>query len=164
MLRRAGAEFADRYPKLASGLQIRGETCADPHVERLIHASAFLNARVAKLLDDGHSRFTEVLLGMLYPHYLRPIPSCSIARLDYSSARGNDITMTRVMPRGAMLKALGQGAVVCRFRTVYDVVVAPCRLAPCILNLIRKFRLCWRCHHSAPHRISPGRCRRRARD
>ena len=129
LLRRAGAEFAGRYPKLAGSLQLRSETCPDPHVERLIQASAFLNARVAKLLDDGYSRFTDALLGMLYPHYLRPMPSCSIARVDYSSARANQITTTSVLPRGAALKALGQGAVICRFRTVYDVVVAPIQIS-----------------------------------
>ncbi|MBV7539261.1 type VI secretion system baseplate subunit TssF [Duganella sp. sic0402] len=125
MLRRAGAEFAGRYPKLAGSLQMRGESCADPHVERLIQSSAFLNARVARLLDDGYAHFTEALLGMLYPHFLRPIPSCSIARIDYSGARSNEISSVNVLPRGATLKALGQGAVVCRFRTVYDTVVAP---------------------------------------
>lgn len=125
MLRRAGAEFAGRYPKLAGNLQIRGESCADPHVERLIQASAFLNARVAKLLDDGYSHFTDALLGMLYPHYLRPIPSCSIARIDFGGAKANDISTVSVLPRGAALKALGQGATLCRFRTVYDVTVAP---------------------------------------
>ena len=125
MLRRAGAEFAGRYPKLAGSLQIRGETCADPHVERLIQASAFLNARVAKLLDDGHDHFTEALLGMLYPHYLRPMPSCSIARIDYSGARANEISTCNVLARGTAMKALGQGAVACRFRTVYDATVAP---------------------------------------
>jgi len=125
MLRRAGAEFAGRYPKLAGSLQMRGENCADPHVERLIQSSAFLNARVARLLDDGYAHFTEALLGMLYPHFLRPVPSCSIARIDYSGARGNEVSSVSVLPRGAMLKAMGQGAVVCRFRTVYDAVVAP---------------------------------------
>jgi len=125
MLRRAGAEFAGRYPKLAGNLQIRGESCADPHVERLIQASAFLNARVAKLLDDGYSHFTDALLGMLYPHYLRPIPSCSIARIDFGGAKANDISTVSVLPRGAALKALGQGATLCRFRTVYNVTVAP---------------------------------------
>lgn len=125
LLRRAGAEFAARYPKLAGSLQLRGETCADPHVERLIQSSAFLNARVARMLDDGHAHFTEALLGMLYPHYLRPIPSCSIARIDYSGARANEISAAHLLPRGSTLKALGQGAVVCRFRTVYDTVVAP---------------------------------------
>ncbi|NVM78977.1 type VI secretion system protein ImpG [Duganella sp. SG902] len=125
MLRRAGAEFAGRYPKLAGSLQIRGDSCADPHVERLIQASAFLNARVAKLLDDGYANFTEALLGMLYPHYLRPMPSCSIIRIDYSGAHNNQISTVKVLPRGAALKAMGQGAVACRFRTVYDAVVAP---------------------------------------
>ncbi|MQA42276.1 type VI secretion system baseplate subunit TssF [Rugamonas aquatica] len=125
MLRRTGAEFASRYPKLAGSLQMSGETCADPHVERLIQASAFLNARVAKLLDDGYSNFTEALLGMLYPHYLRPIPSCSIARIDYSGARTNEVSSVTTLPRGTAMKSLGRSAVTCRFRTVYDVTVAP---------------------------------------
>lgn len=125
MLRRAGAEFAGRYPKLAGSLRMRGEACADPHVERLIQASAFLNARVAKLLDDGYSNFTEALLGMLYPHYLRPIPSCSIARVDYSGAKGTEISSASVLPRGAALKTLGRSAIGCRFRSVYDATIAP---------------------------------------
>ncbi|GJI99158.1 hypothetical protein RugamoR57_58760 [Duganella caerulea] len=125
MLRRSGAEFASRYPKLAGSLQMSGETCADPHVERLIQASAFLNARTAKLLDDGYANFTEALLGMLYPHYLRPIPSCSIAQVDYGGAAGNVVTSVTVLPRGTALKSLGRGAVSCRFRSVYDVTVAP---------------------------------------
>ncbi|MYM85177.1 type VI secretion system baseplate subunit TssF [Duganella sp. FT50W] len=125
MLRRAGAEFAGRYPKLAGSLQLRGESCADPHVERLIQSSAFLNARVARLLDDGYAHFTEALLGMLYPHLLRPIPSCSIARIDTSGVRANEVSSVSMLPRGAMLKSLGQGAVMCRFRTVYDTVIAP---------------------------------------
>lgn len=129
MLRRGGAEFAGRYPKLAGSLQMRGETCADPHVERLIQASAFLNARVAKSLDDGYSRFTEALLGMLYPHYLRPVPSCSIARVDYSGAKANEINSVTVLPRGTAMKSLGQSAVACRFRTVYDVTVAPVEIS-----------------------------------
>lgn len=125
MLRRSGAEFASRYPKLAGSLQISGETCADPHVERLIQASAFLNARVAKLLDDGYSNFTEALLGMLYPHYLRPIPSCSIARLDCCGAKANTISGVTTLRRGAMMKSRGDGAIACCFRTIYDVAVAP---------------------------------------
>jgi type VI secretion system protein ImpG len=132
MLRHAGAEFAGRYPKLAGNLKIHGETCADPHVERLIQASAFLNARAAKLLDDSYSHFTEALLGMLYPHYLRPIPSCSIARIDYSGAKTKDVSSATVLARGAALKSLAQSSVACRFRTVYDTSVAPvCISAAC---------------------------------
>jgi type VI secretion system protein ImpG len=123
-LRRAGADFAGRYPKLAGSLQIRGETCADPHVERLIQACAFLNARVAQRLDDGHARFTEALLGMLYPYHLRPMPSCSIARIDYSGAPKNSINGVTVLPRGAAMKSLAPGVASCGFRTVYDTAIA----------------------------------------
>ena len=124
-LRRAGAEFAGRYPQLAGSLRIRGETCADPHVERLIQANAFLNARVGQRLDDGHSRLTEALLGMLYPHHLRPMPSCSIARIDYSEAPKNSVSGVTVLPRGAAVKSLAPNVVGCGFRSVYDATVAP---------------------------------------
>ena len=52
-----------------------------PHknVDRLIEAFALLNARIAKRLDDDYPEFTEALFDVLYPHYLRPFPSCSIA-------------------------------------------------------------------------------------
>ena len=35
-LRQMGAEFAEKYPKIASRLQMSASECADPHVERLI--------------------------------------------------------------------------------------------------------------------------------
>lgn len=125
MLRRAGAEFATRYPKLAGSLQISGETCADPHVERLLQGTALLNARVAKLLDDGYARFTEALLDMLYPHLLRPIPSCAIVRVDFSGAKPNQISAVTTLPRATVLKSRGREAVTCQFRTAYDVTIAP---------------------------------------
>lgn len=137
MLRLGGAEFAERYPKLAGNLQVRADACADPHVERLIQASALLNARVAKLLDDGQAGFTEALLGMLYPHTLRPTPSCSIARIDHGGggqgagqgvAGQGAVGAAVTLPRGTPMTALGQAgtaASACRFRSVYDAVVAP---------------------------------------
>ena len=125
MLRQAGTEFAGRYPKLAGALARGAEEGADPHVERLVQGAAVLNARVGKLLDDGYAGFTEALLGMLYPHYLRPVPSCSIARIDYSGARAGEIGGVKTVPRGTPLTAPGPAKVACRFRTVYDVAVAP---------------------------------------
>jgi type VI secretion system protein ImpG len=125
MLRRASQEFAGKYPKLADKLSISGETCADPHVERLIQASAFLNARIAKLLDDDYEQFTEALLGMLYPHYLRPIPSCAIARVDYSGAKPNEIGAATTIPRGTEMKSLASATATCKFKTVFDVSIAP---------------------------------------
>jgi type VI secretion system protein ImpG len=81
-LRRNLREFAERYPKIAGSLLISGEVCEDPHIERMIESFALLNARIAKRLDDDYPEFTEALFEVLYPHYLRPFPSCSIAHLD----------------------------------------------------------------------------------
>lgn len=124
LLRRSCRQFAERYPQLASELLLIGESSADPNIDMLIQASALLNARVAKRLDDDYAGFTSALLGMLYAHYLRPLPSYSIARVDYSGAAPNAISNATVMPRGAQLSSAG-GALACRFRTAYDVTVAP---------------------------------------
>ena len=43
-LRQMGADFAEKYPKVASRLLLEPNRCEDPHVERLIEAAAFLAA------------------------------------------------------------------------------------------------------------------------
>jgi len=55
-VRRMGAEFAQRYPKIAGRLQLEPTKCEDPHVERLIEAFAFLAARVHLKIDTGMER------------------------------------------------------------------------------------------------------------
>ena len=76
-LRGMGADFAEKYPKIASRLILEPDRCEDPHVERMLEAFAFLAARVHLKIDDDFPEITESLLGMLYPHYIRPIPSMS---------------------------------------------------------------------------------------
>ena len=75
-----GAEFADKYPKIASRLQLEPDKCEDPHVERLIEAFAFLAARVRLKIDDEFPEITESLLGHPLPHFLAPVPSMSIVQ------------------------------------------------------------------------------------
>lgn len=133
-LQRLGREFAARFPRLAGNLALSGDTSADPHIEHLIQAVAFFNARTAKLLDDDYATFTEALLGLLYPHVLRPLPACSIARIDNDGLQA--LSGLRVVPRGTELRSAG-AAPVCRFRTAYDVGIVPLRVAalrfaPCI--------------------------------
>ena len=43
-LRRAGVEFAKKYPKIAARLELDAGQSPDPHVERLIESFAFLAA------------------------------------------------------------------------------------------------------------------------
>ena len=123
-LRRYSREFAERYPKIAGRLLMGGEVCEDPHIERMIESFALLNSRIAKRLDDDYPEFTEALFEVLYPHYLRPFPSCSIAHFDMAGpavqlAAGNTIV------RGTQLKTKPVRGATCTFRTVYPVNVAP---------------------------------------
>jgi type VI secretion system protein ImpG len=127
-LRRNLREFAERYPKIAGRLLISGEVCEDPHTERMIESFALLNARIAKRLDDDYPEFTEALFDVLYPHYLRPFPSCSIARLDFTGAAKQQTTAGTI-PRGTQLTTRPVRGAACTFRTVYPVAVAPLALA-----------------------------------
>src|SRR5438309_3097298 len=79
-LRQMGAEFARKYPKIASRLHLEGDRCEDPHVERLLEGFAFLSARVRHKLDDEFPEITDALLGVLYPDFQRPLPSLTIAQ------------------------------------------------------------------------------------
>ena len=126
-LRRYSREFSERYPKIAGRLLIGGEVCEDPHIERMIESFALLNSRIAKRLDDDYPEFTEALFEVLYPHYLRPFPSCSIAHMDFAGGAAQ-LTSASVMPRGTQLntKVLRGGS--CTFRTAYPVTVAPLAL------------------------------------
>lgn len=128
ILRRHGREFGERFPKIASRLLMSGDVCEDPHVERLLQSFALLSARIHKKIEDDFPEITETLLGVLYPHYLRPFPSCSIARFDAGGAEAQLTSAARI-PRGTMMSTRAVNGVICRFRTVYDVHLAPLRIA-----------------------------------
>lgn len=121
MLRQLCREFAEHYPKVAGKLQMVGESCDDPHVERLIQAVALLSARVGKRLDDNYPQFTEALLNLMFPHFLRPFPSCAIARIDGTAQASQSTTLAR----GTTLESVLVNGVRCTFKTACDVTVAP---------------------------------------
>lgn len=123
-LRSSSRDFAQRYPKIAGRLGLSGETCEDPHVERMIESFALLGARINKKLDDDYPEFTEALFEVLYPHYLRPFPSCSVAQFDAGGVAAQ-LSAPVHIARGAELKSQAVRGVPCRFRSIYDVVLAP---------------------------------------
>lgn len=129
LLRRLCRGFAGRYPGIAGNLQMSGDTCQDPHVERLIQASALLAARISKRLDDDYPLFTESMLQMLYPHYLRSFPSCSIVHIDFRDAPKEMPAIVSVVPRGTIMKSDAVRGTKCKFSTTSDIVLAPARLA-----------------------------------
>ncbi|HET7794420.1 MAG TPA: type VI secretion system baseplate subunit TssF [Rhizobacter sp.] len=126
-LRGSAQQFAGDYPKIAGRLQLGADVAEDPHVERLIQSFALLSARVHKRLDDDFPLVTESLLSVLYPHYLRPFPSCSIAQFDVSGVAGQ-MSAPVVVERGTMLSSRPVRGVACKFRTAFDVPLVPVRL------------------------------------
>ncbi len=123
-LRASASEFAGHYPKIASRLQLGADASEDPHVERLIQSFALLAARAHKRIDDDFPQFTESLLNVLYPHYLRPFPACSIVKFGLSSqAVGMSVPVH--IARGTELTSRPVRRVACRFRTASDVRLAP---------------------------------------
>ena len=123
-LRRMGAEFADRYPKVASRLQLERTKCEDPHVERLLEGFAFLAARVHLKIDDDFPEVSESLLNVVYPHYVRPVPAMSLVEIELDPEQGKLAGGLRI-PRDALLYSRPVGGVPCRFRTCYDTTLWP---------------------------------------
>src|SRR5580704_14123251 len=101
-VRQLGAQFAQKYPRVASRLLLEPDRCDDPHVERLIEAFAFMAARVHLRIDDDFPEITSALLGIVSPHYLRPIPSMTIVECQVDPEQGKQ-TAGQVIPAGTPL-------------------------------------------------------------
>ncbi len=102
-MREMGDEFAQAYPKIAGRLGIGQLEVMDPYVERLMEGFAFMAARIQLELDSQYPKLTQSLLEIVYPHYLAPIPSMMIARLEPDAGQGN-LAAGVTVPRGTELR------------------------------------------------------------
>lgn len=127
-LRRLGAEFALKYPKVAARLQLEATKCEDPHVERLLEGFAFLSARIHHRLDDDLPEVSEALLDVLHPQHVRPIPSLSLVQLELDPELGK-LPGGFFVPRGTELRSRPVQGMPCRFRTSYDTLLWPVTVA-----------------------------------
>lgn len=132
-LRQMGAEFAEKYPKVAGRLLLEPDKCEDPHVERMIEAFAFLTSRVHLKIDDEFPEVTESLLNVLYPHYLAPTPSMSIAQFALDPQQGKLTTGYSIGRETTLYSRPVQGTP-CRFRTCYPVTLWPIEVASATLE------------------------------
>jgi type VI secretion system protein ImpG len=126
-IRRLGAEFAETHPKIAGRLRLGPDTAGDPHVERLIEAFAYLNARTRHKLDDDFPEIAEAMLGVLYPHYQRPIPPMAVAQFVLDRRQG-ELTTGYPIPAESPLETDTIEGEPCRFRTSYPVTLWPFEL------------------------------------
>jgi type VI secretion system protein ImpG len=120
--------FAEAYPEVASRLLLEPTKCEDPHVERIIEAVSMLTARIHLRLDDDFSEVTDALLGILYPHFLNPIPSATIVQLALDPEQGKAAAGVLV-ERHTPLYARPVEGVRCCFRTCYPTRLWPLEVA-----------------------------------
>ena len=132
-LRRMGAEFARKYPKIAGRLHLDDEKVEDPHVERMIEAFAFLAGRIGLKLEDELPEITESLINLLYPHYLAPIPSMAIAQFAFGSPT-DKLTTVQHLERGSRLNSRPVDGTPCRFQTAYSVDLPPIEIESAALE------------------------------
>jgi len=128
-LREMGAEFAERNPKVAGRLGMRGIEVADPYVERLMEGFAFLTSRVQLKMDAEFPRFSQRLLEMIYPNYLAPTPSMAIIELQPDKTKGH-INSGFTLPRGTMIEnqTMKRRGITCKYQTAHDVTLLPLKI------------------------------------
>ncbi len=123
-IRQMAANFAERYPKIASRLVLEADKCEDPHVERLLEGFAFLAARVHLKIDDEFPELTEAILSIVYPHLIRPVPSMSVVEFELDSSKGK-LDKGLDVPVGTILYSRPVQNVPCKFRTCYPTKLYP---------------------------------------
>ena len=131
-LRQAGAGFAERYPKIASRLELSAGECPDPHVERLLESFSLLSARLQRRLDDGYAEFSDALLEQLYPLALRPLPSCAIACFEPDPSKGN-LSEGYSLPRDTPLFVTTTTGDSIHFRSTAPITLWPLEVADAVL-------------------------------
>ena len=123
-LRQLGREFAAAYPQIGHML---AEDGADPDVERLLEGFAFLSGRVRQRLDSELPELTHAFVGLLWPHYLRPVPAMTILQFEPAMTMQD----VQTIPRGTEVESKPIDGTRCRFRTTSDV-----RLYPFVIDSI----------------------------
>ncbi len=120
-LKELGAAFSKAHPALAPMLS--GPT-ADPDVERLLEGVSFQTGLLRQKLDDEFPEIIQDLVRLLWPHYLRPIPSSSTVAFKPKPT----MKQAAIVPAGSNLSSLPVENTICGFKTCFDVEVHPLSL------------------------------------
>lgn len=125
-----GAEFAQRYPKIAGRLGMRGIEVSDPYVERLLEGFSFLTARIQLKMDAEFPRFSQRLLEVVYPNFLAPLPAMAVVQIDGNLNEGS-LKAGYELPRHTILRGrmIKGEQTACEFRTGHAVTLWPIRIA-----------------------------------
>lgn len=125
-LRKQGADFAKKFPKIAARLDLGTDESPDPHIERLIESFAFLTARIQKNIDNEFPELSTSLLSNINPQLLNPIPSMSIAHVNVENTDLPAFPLK--LPRHHPVAAYTNLGHRCRFRTCYPIELWPLKV------------------------------------
>ena len=126
-LRELGGAFARAYPALAPML---GGQTADPDVERLLEGVSFQTALLRRKLDDEFPEIIQDLIRLLWPHYLRPIPSTSAVAFRPKPTMKQPVSI----PAGTRLASIPVEGTACFFKTCFDVDVHPISITDAVFE------------------------------
>jgi len=122
-LREMGRAFAVANPSLAGLLAERG---GDPDVERLLEGFAFLSAQIRERTENAVPEVIHGLMELLLPHYLRPLPACSIVEF---TPQPRALRGRLRVPRGTEIATAPVEQTSCLFRTTAELELLPVALA-----------------------------------
>ncbi|MBD2792399.1 type VI secretion system baseplate subunit TssF [Xenorhabdus sp. 42] len=138
-LREAGREFAQAHPDRAALLNLDKIGARDPYVERLFEGFAFLMGRLREKLDDDLPELTEGLVSLLWPHYMRTIPSLAVVELlpEYRHLKHGES-----IEKGFSIlsQPIGPQKTSCQYRTTRDLPLLPLKLSDARLQTERDGR------------------------
>ena len=140
-LKNQGKIFARHFPKVARRLGFSEGASEDPHIERLIESFALVTAQIQQRLDEDMPEVTDALLTVLAPQLLRTFPSVCIVQMS-PDAKISALTSGNLIEAATGLFSTPINGMVCRFRTVYPVMLNPVSLPKARLNLDED-TLCW---------------------
>lgn len=118
-LKQQGREFAEGNPGLSRFLS---ERSTDPDVERLMEGFAFLAGRLREKVEDDFPELTHSLIGMLWPNYLRPVPSMCVVQF---TPTWHALSVGQRISRGNVLASRPVDGTACRFRTCHEMMLYP---------------------------------------
>jgi type VI secretion system protein ImpG len=119
-------EEARAHPEQAAMLNLDKAGARDPYVERLFEGFAFLMGRLREKLDDDLPELTEGLVSLLWPHYLRTIPSMSVVEFtpDWREMKEQ---MRIVKGFEVNSRPIGEKGTRCRYTTTQKSPFSRCR-------------------------------------
>ncbi len=126
-LRDAAREFAELHPEEARQMGLTMNGAMDESVTRLFQGFAFLMGRVRQKLDDDYPELTEGVISLLWPHYLRPLPSMCVVEIapEPDGLKHSDTVHQHTEVISA---PVGDNRIRCRYRTTRPLTLQPLAL------------------------------------